>query len=138
MALKKCPLPSPTVETISRKLCQRGQKKGDKVVKARSSKVRTSIKVQWSRKTESDFAEVLPGNGTSLSLPKSIPKLGPQGIQLTIPEKYIRQVLPGNGAILQGVFSTASGALVVGGVSDTYIHPIQAIPGDSFPVKTVL
>ena len=60
MALKKCPLPSPTVETISRKLCQRGQKKGDKVVKPRSSKVRTSIKVQWSRKTESDFAEVLP------------------------------------------------------------------------------
>ena len=78
------------------------------MVKARSSKVRTSIKVQWSRKTESDFAEVLPGNGTSLSLPKTIQKLGPQGIQFTIPEKYIRQVLPGNGAILQGVFFTGT------------------------------
>ena len=36
------------------------------------------------------------------------------------------------------IISTASGALVVGGVSDTYIQAIQAIqaiPGDSFPVK---
>ena len=30
------------------------------------------------------------------------------------------------------LISTASGALVVGGVSDTYI---PSIPGDSFPVK---
>ena len=39
------------VETISAKICQTGQKKGDRGVKARSSKV-WSIKKQWSRKRQ--------------------------------------------------------------------------------------
>ena len=33
--------------------------------------------------------------------------------------------------LVSNVFSTASGALVVGGIRDRSIHPIQSNPGDS-------
>ena len=59
----------PTVETISTKICQMAQKKGDKGGLKRTAQKCGASKSGGAGR-HSDFAEVLPGNGTSLSFPK--------------------------------------------------------------------
>ena len=59
----------PTVETISTKICQMAQKKGDKGGLKRTAQKCGASKSGGAGR-HSDFAEVLSGNGTSLSFPK--------------------------------------------------------------------